>query len=554
MGGSQTSASRSESGAVLWPFGSTPSGATSANDVLTLFADLRAEYIQRSLSEEDRRIAERADIPVNLAPDDAGGVARWRREVSGGSAYDWADWRFHLKHRLHLSRASSRADFDTFSKMISGDETYVRNLAAIILDGVDVTCEDGSNERRYYDLSVLPLNLLLGELVMKYFIPPLDYLRPHATQKADPYGLLWAPSRAAAAKGRPVAITSKKDNLLLGAHKFTHTLLMNVDFYCPIGCSDCYKTRFGTREHTDSLTVSGGQPNLYHHPEFGVVRPPSAAELNEQAARVVSWMNDDPRGREVYDVIISGGEPLILSDEKLESLLAILEGAKNLRILRICTGTLFLGLPVRINERLADILDDFSRRTGVRVTIQAHLASHEQITAESVIAISKLRKRGINIYSQVPIKEGINFFVDDLERSVNELAELGRKQVGVGVEPYMLIVDMHPSTNAFYVPIEPLIAVWGALVESHDHPGLERPRTLSILFDKGNIILSGNTLLAMEKKVDREGKVVTYRIPRIGPGSSYTGEVAEVFEYSEPLNHLNEDPDSLKKLRSRWAG
>ncbi len=512
---------------------------------------LRGAYINDALSREGRILCERAGVKVEAAR----GANVAAAALASRHRLDWGDWRFHLTNRLHLRRDSREETFQLLFDLLPGCRAMERSLRASIQDGVEVDNSSGASERRYYDLSILPLNLLLSERAFRYFIPPLDYLQPHATKKADPYGLLWAPSRAAAAKGRPVAITSEKDNLLLGAHKFTHTLLMNVDFYCPIGCSDCYKTRFGTREYTDALTNVGGRPpGLYRHPEFGAVRPPSASELTEQAARVVSWMNDDPRGREVYDVIISGGEPLILSDEKIESLLAILEGAKNLRVLRICTGTLFLGLPMRINERLADIIDDFSRRTGVRVTIQAHLASHEQITPESVIAISKLRRRGINVYSQVPIKEGINFFVDDLERSVKELAELGRKQVCVGVEPYMLIVDMHPSTNAFYVPIEPLMAVWGALVESHDHPGLERPRTLSILFDKGNIILSGNTLLAMEKRVDREAEMVTYRIPRIGPHKSRSVEVAEVFEYSEPLNRLNEDPDSLNRLRSMWAG
>jgi L-lysine 2,3-aminomutase len=263
-------------------------------------------------------------------------------------------------------------------------------------------------------------------------------------------------------------------------------------------------------------------------------------------------MNEDLRGQTVYDVIISGGEPLILSNEKLGNLLEELGKARNLRILRICTGTLFLGLPMRIDDELVDILDQFSNETGVRVTIQAHLACHEQIVPESVIAVSRLRKRGINIYTQVPIKEGINFFADDLHRTVKELALLGKKQVAIGVEPYMFIVDMHPSTNAFYVPIEPLICVWGALVESHDYPGLERPRTLSILFEGGNIILSGNTMLAMTKAVDKDRGIVTYRIPRVGPDQSNRPSIAEVFEYSEPLGPHNENPDSLGLLRERW--
>jgi hypothetical protein len=97
------------------------------------------------------------------------------------------------------------------------------------------------------------------------------------------------------------------------------------------------------------------------------------------------------------------------------------------------------------------------------------------------------------------------------------------------------------------------MSVWGALVESHDHPGLERPRTLSILFERGNIILSGNTLLAMEKIVDRDAGIVTYRIPRVGPNNSGLPDIAEVFEYQEALGRHNEDPHSLHHLQKRWS-
>jgi len=282
------------------------------------------------------------------------------------------------------------------------------------------------------------------------------------------------------------------------------------------------------------------------------VGPPSAAALPEHTRDLVAWLNTDPRGQSIHDVIVSGGEPFVLSNDKIAAVLEEMAKAKNLRVLRFCTGTLFLGLPMRIDEQLADLLGEFASRTGIRVTVQAHLASHEQIVPETLIAVSRLRKRGISVYSQTPIKEGVNFFLDDPKATLAALVELGRKQVAVGVEPYMFIVDMHPSTNAFYVPIEPLIAVWGALVESHEHPGLERPRTLSILFEGGNIILSGATLLSAQKVIDRERGVVTYRIPRICFDNQGRPDIAEVFEYSEPIGEYNDDPDSLKKLQARW--
>ena len=117
----------------------------------------------------------------------------------------------------------------------------------------------------------------------------------------------------------------------------------------------------------------------------------------------------------------------------------------------------------------------------------------------------------------------------------------------------MLIVDMHPSTNAYYVPLEPLIQVWGELVESHDYPGLERPRTMSILFEGGNIILSGHVLLSARKRVDKDNKKVTYYIPRVAPTADWKGNIKEVFVYEEPLQEgINDDPESLTKIRKKF--
>lgn len=519
--------------------------------IQSLFQFLRVRYLSEFLTPAEQLICERAQIPTlqtSLLDPAVAGIDR----LTSRQELNWGDWRFHLSHRLHLRKEFDENTFASLMEFLSVPLIVQSKLKQCILSGIEVASENGLSERRYYDFSILPLNLLLGERVLKYFMPPMDYFAQRSTSKEDPYGLLWATSRATEAKGLPVAVIAPEDNKLLGSHKFSHTLLMNIDFYCPIGCSDCYKTRFGTREYTVSKSQQNALPGIYNHPEYGRVQPPSAGEVVNHARRVVDWLNNDSRGQAVYDVIISGGEPFILSDEKIAAMLAEMAQARNLRILRICTGTLFLGLPMRITENLADILESFMRQTGVRVTIQAHLACHEQIAPEAVMAISRLRKRGISIYSQIPIKEGINFFADDLPRSVEELALLCKKQVAVGVEPYMLIVDMHPSTNAFYVPIEPLLAVWGALVESHDFPGLERPRTLSILFEKGNVILSGNTLLAMRKSVDQDRGVVTYQIPRMGIDHAGAPDVAEMFEYQEPVSPYNADPESLQRLSHRW--
>jgi L-lysine 2,3-aminomutase len=516
---------------------------------------MRWDYLRRHLTDGLRHIMARAGIAEPQCPKLLESVLAEFRRIMESEGIDWGDWKFHLNYRIHLNRSSSEADFDLLFKLVPMAKETEATLRRIILEGVETDDDrNGIVERRFYDLSTLPLNILLGDTVTVYFIPPADYLEPHPTKKADPYGIIRGRSRVKVAKGQPTAVLDEETKLIIGAHKFSHTLLLNIDFYCPIGCSDCYKTRMGTREYLDpELIKEGVKPKIYRHPELGELNPPTRGQVTEQAKRAVRWMNEDPRGQQVYDVIVSGGEPLLMPNETIKGILNEFQNAKNLRIFRICTGALFLGLPFRIDDELLDMLKDFSEATGVRVTIQAHLGNHHMISPEALIAVQKIRQRGIPIYSQIPIKNGVNFFLDDLDKTMEYLVELGRRQVAVGVEPYMFIVDMHPSTNAYYVPIEPLMQVWGMLVESHDYPGLERPRTLSVLFEGGNIILSGHTLFSAKKEVDKENDRVIYRIPRVGALTCWEPQIAEVFEYDEPLiEGVNDDPKSLEKLRTRW--
>jgi L-lysine 2,3-aminomutase len=515
---------------------------------------LRARYLADSLSEGMRRLLSNAAIGTETAMFSEAADAA---SIADSMDFDWGNWKHHLQHRLHLNYTSSGADFALAKELLVLSDDAYRRMLDIVKSGMPVNSDGGPSklEKHHYDMSMLPLNLVLGEEVQKYFLPPSDYFTPHATNLPDPYGLIHGRSRAKHAQGSPTVIANGSSRHILCTHKFTNTILINIDLHCPMGCSDCYKTRMGTRECSmTSVGTKVRSPKIYMHAELGKLLPPSPGKWVEHVAQVVAWMNGTARGQEVYDVILSGGEPLIaLSNDVLKQILEQLQQAKHLRVLRVCTGCLFLGLPFRIDDELVTILADFAERTGIRVTFQVHLGSQKMITPEAAIAAKRLRRAGLTAYTQVPIKNGINFFLDDLDGTINDLAQLGKKQVAVGVEPYMFIVDMHPSTNAFYVPIEPLMHVWAELVESHDHPGLERPRTLSVLFSEGNIILSGHTLFAARKIVDRENDCVKYEIPRVGINPR--NGVSEVFAYIEPLlQGINDDPQSLSILQKSWSG
>jgi L-lysine 2,3-aminomutase len=512
---------------------------------LDFLALLRWDYLQKAISEPTWKIIHRNDVKLPECPSLPDFTKDKIRQLIADLNISWDDWGFHIKYRLHLNFSSSDDDFSLLKSCLSSSQHDISLIKGLILGSGEV------QQSNLYDLSILPMNLLLDKSVVDYFVPSHDYFAPHSTKKNDPYGIVQGISRSRIGKGLPTAIIRENSKSVLGAHKFSHTFLFNVSFYCPVGCSNCYKSRMGTREYLSSQVNSETDISVYQHPVLGKLQPPAKGEFIEQARDVVRWMNEDTRGQQVYDVIISGGEPLWMKNSVIKEILNEFRCAENLKVLRICTGFLFLGLPFRFDDELLDILTEFSNETGVKVTIQAHLGNHHMISPEVVSIVQKIRSTGIPIYSQIPIKNGINFFLDDIDKSMNYLIEIGKRQVSVGIEPYMFIVDMHPNTNKNYVPIEPLMLVWSKLVESHDYPGLERPRTLSILCEEGNIILSGHTLFSSRKVIDLESERVIYHIPRVDTNGSWDAGIMEIFTYSEPLiPGMNDNPDSLETLKS----
>ena len=363
-----------------------------------------------------------------------------------------------------------------------------------------------------YDMSIIPLNMLLPEETLMKYIPEKDYFeKTPRSINPDPYGHEFHKIKG-------------ESGLILGTYMFKHSFLLDIQSFCPVGCVGCYKTYY-TREKEDRLGLS-------------------SITVETQAKETVRWLNQHP---EVYDIIISGGEPLLidLDNSKIEILFGYLREAKYLKVVRICTGLLFQGIPFRIDKPLLDIIKDFSMETGKRFAFHAHLTNHCQLTPESLYAVKKIKEEGFNIYSQVPIQEGINFFRDNEKKTAEFLVKLGRYQVRAGIEPYKYIVDMHPRTQKRYVPIEKLLSVWRKLGESHLYPELERPRTLSILCKQGNIILSWYMLKHMKKRVNREKDEVVYQIPAIvGTGGS---EEVKLVEYAEPIiPGINDEPNSVR--------
>lgn len=155
--------------------------------------------------------------------------------------------------------------------------------------------------------------------------------------------------------------------------------------------------------------------------------------------------------REVRDVIISGGDPLILSDEKLESILSQLRAIKHVEILRIGSRVPCF-LPQRITEKLVDMLRKYHP-----LYMNVHFNHPDEITPEAARALNMLADAGIPLGNQTVLLKGIN---DD----VMTMRRLMQKLLTVRVRPYYIYqADYVKGTDHFRTTVEKGLEIYQGL-------------------------------------------------------------------------------------------
>lgn len=129
--------------------------------------------------------------------------------------------------------------------------------------------------------------------------------------------------------------------------------------------------------------------------------------------------------KEVRDVLLSGGDPLTLSDYSLEWLLQQIKNISHVEMIRIGTKVPVV-LPQRITDDLCDMLKKYHP-----VWMSIHFTHPNEITPESSAACEKLANSGVPLGSQTVLLKGVNDNVDTLK-------SLMLKLLKIRVKPYYL--------------------------------------------------------------------------------------------------------------------
>lgn len=169
---------------------------------------------------------------------------------------------------------------------------------------------------------------------------------------------------------------------------------------------------------------------------------PRAVASPEQLETALEYIEDH---HGLSEVLITGGDPLILSDARLKAILDRLADMRHVERIRIGTRTPVV-LPMRITDELTDLLAGY-RVLGRRdVCIVTHFEHPYEVTPEAARAVNQFRKRGLAVYNQVV------FTFANSRRF--ELVALRRALGLIGVEPYYTFSPKgKEETNWYRIPI-----------------------------------------------------------------------------------------------------
>ncbi|ACF11800.1 lysine 2,3-aminomutase YodO family protein [Chlorobaculum parvum NCIB 8327] len=304
---------------------------------------------------------------------------------------DWSDWRWQMRHSIR--------DLDTFERLL------------------DITLSD--EQRKAF-----------GETVQKFPMSTTPYylsLINTDDMENDPVFLQSVPS--------PLELKIMKGDMAdplhededspapCVTHRYPDRVLLLVSNTCPMYCRHCTRKR----KVGDEDTI------------------PNRAAI--QAG--IDYIRNTPQ---VRDVLLSGGDPFLLSDEMLDWILTELRAIEHVEIIRVGTRTPVV-LPQRITPELVAILGKHQP-----VWVNTHFNHPREMTQSARNALARLADVGVPLGNQTVLLSGIN----DCPRIMKALVH---KLVANRVRPYYLYqCDLSEGLSHFRTPVGKGIEILESLI------------------------------------------------------------------------------------------
>jgi len=286
-----------------------------------------------------------------------------RRKLLFGSVSDenWNDWKWQTSNRIKTAK-----DLKKYINLTQDEEDTILNILG------------------HLRMAITP-----------YYLTLIDPLNPDCPIRAQsiPFG-------SELIKGKndlfdPLA--EDHDSPVPGlTHRYPDRVLFLITDMCSVYCRHCTRRRFaGTKD----------------------------AELKiEQINHAIDYIREH---EEVTDVLLSGGDAFMASDERIEYILKKLREIDHVQVIRFGTRTPIV-MPQRVTEKLVNMLKKYHP-----IWVNTHFNHPDELTPESKKAIDLLADAGIPVGNQSVLLRGVNDCVHIMRKLVKGL-------IAIRVRPYYL--------------------------------------------------------------------------------------------------------------------
>ena len=316
----------------------------------------------------------------------------------GATLDDWKDYQWQLKHIFHnmnhlegLKRLISLSDED-----IEAIKTAIENKIPFGITPYYLSLFDFSRNDRRYDYQV-----------RSQVIPPIHYvtlMKEHRKERAYYFDFMGEHDTS------PEELITRRYPMI--------SILKPYDT-CPQICVYCQRNW----EITGPMMPEG--------------------EVSKKALdSALGWF---AKNTSMRDVLITGGDPLALGDEKIKYIMDRLCQMEHVINIRWGTRTP-VTVPMRITDELATLIGSYIKPGKRNICIVTHIESSAEVTPELAEAVMKFRKQGIYVYNQLV------YTLETSRRFQNVAARIEMKKAGV--DPYYTFYPKGKvETKDYLVPV-----------------------------------------------------------------------------------------------------
>ncbi len=316
----------------------------------------------------------------------------------GASLDDWNDYYWHLKHIFQ-----DKDDLENLKKLIPLTKDDIKAIEIAIENKIPfgitpyyLSLFDFSRSDRKYDYQV-----------RSQVIPPMHYvtlMKEHRKERSYYFDFMGEHDTS------PEELITRRYPMI--------SILKPYDT-CPQICVYCQR----------NWEITG--PMM-----------PEAIPSNESLDKALEWF---AKHTSMKDVLITGGDPLALGDEKIKYIMDRLCQMEHVINIRWASRTP-VTLPMRITDELTKLIGSYLKPGKRNICVVTHIEGASEVTPELAEAVMKFRRQGIYVYNQLV------YTLETSRRFQNAAARIAMKKAGV--DPYYTFYPKGKTeTKDYLVPV-----------------------------------------------------------------------------------------------------